>query len=261
MISIPDFDFIVFEVRDGVARITINRPEVRNAFCTQAYRELRSAIRLADLEPDVDVIVITGTGDSFATGGDLSELGQYWADRDYLKMYQFNDDTPFVAMRKAKATIIAAVNGVCMGGGLIVAGCCDIIVASDRATFAIPEARIGIAEPMTVAVLGPRVSLSMLRYLIMTGKQIDAMEAERIGITTETVAHDRLEARVEEIIGEIRSTCPRARAAYRMYLDRLMPPFDGTQIMDRFTEMDFSRLDPFMRATRTPSSAPEGPDS
>jgi enoyl-CoA hydratase/carnithine racemase len=217
------FEQLVYSVSDSVATLRLNRPDALNSFTTQLYGEVKDAVRLAAADSAVDVIVITGTGRAFATGGDLHEVLARIDDPNPLALHAYDDQMPFETIRHCGKTTIAAVNGICVAGGLAIASVCDIQVAVRSAKFGIPEARVGIASSMMPSLLLSKISLSKLKYLLYTGKSIPAEEAERIGLITEVVDDESLEARVLEVVAEVRKTSPNARRLYAEYINRLLP--------------------------------------
>jgi enoyl-CoA hydratase/carnithine racemase len=230
-----------YEVGDGVATITMNRPEALNAFKSTGYEELRWAIRAARVDPEVDIVILTGTGRAFAPGGDLEETLGYLESDDPLAMYAFYDRLPWRDFVECPKVTIAAVNGLCMGGGLIGALSCDIVVAARSATFALAEARVGVADALAPAVLFGKVSTLKAKYLLFTGKSIDADEAERCGMVTEVVPDERLTARCAEIVAELRQTSPVARRVFKQHMHRLLPQpvehggfetLEGTEVLE-----------------------------
>ena len=219
-----EFFDLEYVVEDGTAWLYLNRPARLNAFSLRLYEEVKAAVRLAERDPAVDSVVITGRGRAFATGGDLDEALRALEDPDDpLAIFRFADATPFGALRAATKTTIAAVNGLCMAGGLITAVGCDLSIAAESATFSIIEGRVGMAEGWVPALLFGRVSVAKLKYLAYTGNQISAREAERIGMITEVVPDEQLYQRVREVISEIRTTTPAARQRYKELFDRLQP--------------------------------------
>lgn len=237
------FTFVAYSVEDGAAWIRLNRPDALNAFSIEFYGELRTAIRLADQDPSVDVIVITGVGRAFATGGDLKQALQSLEGKDPLAIMGFVDNSPMQTLREATKTTVAAVNGICMAGGLIISGLCDLVVAARSATFALPEARVGLAEAMSVSVLYPHVPLHCLKYMAFTGSRLSAQDALRIGLVNEVVEDECLGDRTRALIREVRATDPQARRAYKHYFNRLVPPLDHATTIS--PGLDVSRLAAF----------------
>jgi len=224
------FEQIVYTIDNGCAHIRINRPKSLNAFTAALYQEIKDAIRLSDADDAIDIIVITGTDRAFATGGDLAEVLQKLEDPNPLALYAYDDTMPFETIKHCHKTTIASINGICVAGGLALASVCDIQIAAASATFGIPEARIGLASSLLPSLLFGKVSLSKLRYLFYTAKTISAEYAEKIGLITEVVPDDQLEARTNEMVEEIRKTSPIARSLYKEYLNRIVPVFANSDL-------------------------------
>ena len=245
---------LVYDVVDGVARIRLNRPEQLNAFSSNLYGELRWAVRFAWFDDDVDVIVITGTGRAFATGGDLKETLGRLGDDDPLSMYAFFDNLPWADIRSCPKVIIAAINGFCYAGGLITDVWSDISIAAESAKFALTEGKVGIADAVAPSALRGRISDAKLKYMLFTAKPIDAREAERIGLITEVVPDADLEARVLEVVEEVRGTSPVSRALFKQYVNHLVPlpvdhgglaAFRSTEVIEGLRAFGEGRLPDF----------------
>jgi enoyl-CoA hydratase/carnithine racemase len=226
------FEQLRYSVEGGVARVRLDRPEHLNAFTSQLYGEVKWAMRQAAADDSVDVVTITGTGRAFATGGDLKETLGRLESGDPLAMYAFYDNLPWHEIRECPKVVIAAVNGLCLAGGLITAVCADIAVAAASARFGFTEGRVGVADALAPALLHARIGTAKLKYLLLTAKHIDAAEAERIGLVTEVVADDDLDARVAEVIDEVRSTSPVSRRLFKRSVNAhtpLPPTHGGTE--------------------------------
>lgn len=223
MLLPEDFQQLIYAVEDGVARVTLNRPEARNAFTPRMYEELRWAVRNANVDDSVDIIVITGAGSAFSAGGDLKESYRRISEGGVLAMHQFFDNLPYYDIRDTDKTVIAAINGACYAGGLVTALWCDLTVASDNARFALTEAKMGTADGFTPCLLFGRTPLPKVKQMLFTGKSISAVEAERYGIIGEVVPEGQLAGRVEELIAEVRATSPLGRAMYKRMLNGLIP--------------------------------------
>jgi enoyl-CoA hydratase/carnithine racemase len=140
---VPEFEQLHYSVDDGVATVRLDRPEHLNAFTSQLYGEVKWAMWKATADDSVDVVVITGTGRAFATGGDLKETLARLESDDPLAMHAFFDNLPWHDVRDCPKVVIAAVNGLCLAGGLITALCADISVAAASARFGFAEGRVG----------------------------------------------------------------------------------------------------------------------
>src|SRR5215467_11679449 len=162
-----------FEREGSIAWCRIDRPAARNALTPGMYYGVKRAVSLVNGDPDLAALIITGTGDVFAPGGDLggrSEVGETWPDA------VGSDILPFLAVRDSRAPVVAAVNGLCQGGGLLIAMMADIAVASDRATFRVPELLRGIPDATYAAILPAHVGVAVARDLMLSARRIDAAE-------------------------------------------------------------------------------------
>lgn len=224
MTALDDFQELVYEVRDHVAYVTLNRPAQRNALTSRLYGELKWAVRKADYAADVDILVLSGAGGYFAPGGDLREsLDRVAAPDGVLRMQEMADNHPFDALRMCEKPIIAKIEGACMAGGMIIASWCDIQIATESTVFGLPEAKIGMVEVYAPYVLYGRMPLPKLKYHYLTGKSFSAQQAEQWEIITEVVPDGTADVRVAEVIEEIRGTAPVARSLVKRYLNDLVP--------------------------------------
>ncbi|MCZ6844180.1 MAG: enoyl-CoA hydratase-related protein [SAR324 cluster bacterium] len=179
---------------DHVRRITLNRPDVMNALNTEMGLELREFFRQCDYteEPDTRVLIITGAGErAFCAGGDLKQR-QGMSDSDWRHQHEIFEDA-FGHLRRFPPPIIAAVNGMAMGGGCEMAVACDLIVASENAVFAQPEVRLGIMPGAGgTQNLPRRIGPGRARDMVFTGRQVKAGEAFQWGLADRLVPHDSL---------------------------------------------------------------------
>ena len=203
--------------RDGpIAWCVIDRPAARNAFTPAMYYGLKRAVRLVNTDPALGALIITGVGDVFSPGGDLggrSEEGESTPDA------AGEDVLPFLAIRDSAAPVIAAVNGICQAGGLLVAMMADIAVASDRATFRVPELLRGIPDATYAAALPAHVGIAMARDLLLSARSFDAEEALRMGLLSRVVPHDELRTASLEAARQVLRTAPMARAQVKRMLN------------------------------------------
>ncbi len=174
------------------------------------YYGIKRAVRLVNSDPDLGALIITGVGDVFAPGGDLggrSEPG------DSLPDHVGEDVLPFLTIRDSRAPVIAAVNGICQAGGLLIAMLSDIAVVSDRATFRVPELLRGVPDGMYAAVLPAHVGVGVARDLLLSARKFDAAEALRLGVISRVVPHDELRAAAVDAAHQILLTAPGAPRA------------------------------------------------
>jgi enoyl-CoA hydratase len=212
-------DIALVEVADGVATVTLNRPEARNALSTELIRTLTRLVGDADARDDVDVLILTGADPAFCAGLDLKELG---ADGGPLKRVQADtvrtDTERAGATRRARAPtlatakpIIGAVNGAAVTGGLELALNCDFLVASERARFADTHARVGVHPLWGLTVLLPQaVGMCRAREMSATGNSIDARTALEWGLVNHVVSHDELLPTARRLAADIVSSDRRA---------------------------------------------------
>jgi enoyl-CoA hydratase/carnithine racemase len=210
-----------FEREGSIAWCVIDRPHARNALTPGMYYGIKRAVTVVNQDPDLAALIITGTGDVFAPGGDLggrSEEGESYPD------VVGTDVLPFLAVRDSRAPVISAVNGLCQGGGLLIAMLSDIAVASDRATFRVPELLRGIIDATYAAVLPAHVGVAVARDLMLSARRFDAEEAVRLGVISRMVAHDDLREAALAAAREVLQTAPDARVlTKRMLHDRYEP--------------------------------------
>ena len=203
---------ILYEVRDNVVRITINRPEVYNAFRVQTLEELIDALRRADNEKGANVMVLAGAGDkAFCTGGDqkvhLSEDGLY-GPRGTVGMPVEEMQT---ALRDLRKVSIAKVQGFAIGGGNVFATICDLTIASERAIFGQVGPKMGSVDPgWGTAYLARVVGEKKAREMWFLCKRYSAAEAAAMGLVNKVVAHEQLDAEVDEWCAAINQMSPTA---------------------------------------------------
>jgi enoyl-CoA hydratase/carnithine racemase len=204
--------------RDGVLGwCVIDRPEARNALTPAMYYGIKRAVHLVNVDRDLAALIITGTGDVFAPGGDLggrSEPGEAPPPPALGP-----DVLPFVAIRDSAAPVIAAINGICQAGGLLIAMMADIAVASDRATFRVPELLRGIPDATYAAALPAHIGVAAARDLLLSARSFDAAEAQRLGVISRVVPHDQLRSAAVEAARQVLRTAPMARVQVKRMLN------------------------------------------
>jgi enoyl-CoA hydratase/carnithine racemase len=192
---------VLSEIADGVAHLTLNRPEKRNALSLEMMLALKAALREASAAPGVRAIVIAGSGPAFSAGHDLAEM----VGRD-ASFYQdlFDECTRLMTLiHELPQPVIARVHGVATAAGCQLVASCDLAIASEQASFATPGVRIGLfcSTPMVAVsrAVGRKRSLQML----LTGQAIDAHTAADWGLVNAVVAADRLDAAVADLVAAI----------------------------------------------------------
>lgn len=196
-------EVISYEVVDGVAWLTINRPQARNALNAAVRQGLFDTVRRFNGDDSAKVLVLTGAGDkAFCAGGDLKEMAETALSvppPDFAPQFGRNIEV-------VKPTI-AAVNGVAFAGGFLLAQQCDLVIAAEHARFAVSEVKVGRGSPWAVPLswlLPPRIALQIL----MTGDPITAERAREVGMVNEVVPAAELRERTQEIALRIASNAP-----------------------------------------------------
>jgi enoyl-CoA hydratase len=193
---------VLVEHRGPVAVVTLNRPEKLNALSLEMKGELVRTLRALEENPEVRVVALTGAGEkAFVAGADISEL-QGRTVVDQQRIYQ--EGTVYDAVDRVAKPILARIDGYCFGGGLELAMACDIRIASERSSFSQAEINIGIIPGGGGSQRLPRlVGLGTALKLTLTGEQIDAEKALRIGLVDEVVSRPLLDKRINEVATRI----------------------------------------------------------
>ena len=202
---------VLFEKKDNIATITLNRPEKYNSFGGRMRQEIAEVIDNACTDSDVRVIVITGAGKAFCTGGDVSEFvsGETKALSEAAPTERPAMSKIVLALNNVEKPVIAAVNGVAAGGGCNLALSCDIRIASEKARFGQVFTRRGVHPDWGGIYFLPRlVGYAKAAELIFSGEVIDAKEALQIGMVNKVVAHDELMPATYELAGRIAKNAP-----------------------------------------------------
>ena len=179
------------DAETGVATITLNRPERLNALTFEVYDELRRAFYALHDEEDVRVVIITGTGRGFCTGGDVEDIIGRLFERDMRGLLEFTRMTCdlILAMRRCRKPVLGALNGTVAGAGAVIATACDMRIGAESAKIAYLFTRVGLSgADMGSALMLPRiVGMGKASELLMTGDFISAQEAHRIGLYNRVV--------------------------------------------------------------------------
>ena len=201
-------EVLVIETTERVRTLTLNRPQSRNALSSALRKQFFAALRDAETDDDVDVVILTGADPVFCAGLDLKELG------DTTELPDISPKWP--PMTKP---VIGAINGAAVTGGLELALYCDILIASELARFADTHARVGLLPTWGLSVRLPqKVGVGMARRMSLTGDYLSATDALRAGLVTEVVAHDDLLPAARRIAASIVGNNPRAvRALLESY--------------------------------------------
>lgn len=214
---------IIYTKEEGIARVTINRPEVRNALNRAVRQELRKVVEDIENDKDIRVAILTGAENkAFISGADVTEFKEATP----MMIQEFTSTLGqqlFTDVENLRVPVIAMINGYCLGGGLELALCCDIRIASENAKLGQPEINIGIFPGGGGTQRLPRlIGWGKAKELIYTGKIIDAKEAERIGLVDMVVPQDRLEEEVKQLATTIAGKSPLIMGLVKKVINRGM---------------------------------------
>ena len=195
---------ILYELRDGIARITLNRPDKRNALDGEIIAELKAAFSASASDEACRVVLLTGAGADFCSGADLANL-EKTAENSVLDNIADARATAdlFLMMRNHPRPIVAAVQGRALAGGCGIATACDIILASESAQFGYPEVNIGFVPAMVMAILRRSVSEKAAFELVVTGEIISAARAHELGLVHRVFADEHFSAEVENYAAKL----------------------------------------------------------
>jgi methylglutaconyl-CoA hydratase len=196
--------------RDGaVLRVTLSRPEVKNAFNEVVIAELRQVF--TSIEPDVRAVVLTGAGDVFCAGADVNWMKK---SKGYTEAQNREDAAAMSAMFRAidecPKPVIGRINGVALGGGTGLTAVCDVAIAVEGAKFGFTEVRLGIVPAVISAYVLPKIGPAMARRYFITGERFGVDVAMRLGLVHEAAKPEDLDARVDAVVKEILACGPAA---------------------------------------------------
>ncbi len=203
-----NFESILYDKNGSIAYVTVNRPEVLNAVSRKTVAELTAAFEDAPSDQHVRGVIVTGTGDkAFIAGADIAEIART---TPLEALFLSREGQTFVNLiENLGKPVVAAVNGVALGGGCETALACTIRIASENARFGQPEIRLGLIPGWGGTQRLPQlVGLGRAMQLILTGETISAAEALRIGLVNEVVPHAQLLTRAEAILAQIGANAP-----------------------------------------------------
>lgn len=215
-----DFETIRLSFEDAVARVTLARPEVHNAFCSEMFADLANAFDEIGKRKDVRVVVLTGEGKSFCAGADLNWMKKVMdmtfeeSVQDSLvlsellyKIYSFPRPT------------IARVNGPAIGGGTGFVAVCDIAVASDRATFSFSEVKLGLVPACISPYAVKRIGEARARRFFLSGERLSAEQVLEAGLVNFVAKHEELDSFIAGLIGQIVTSGPFALSACKRLIE------------------------------------------
>jgi enoyl-CoA hydratase/3-hydroxyacyl-CoA dehydrogenase len=224
----------LYEEKDAIAWVTLNRPEVLNALNSKLWREIYENLDRAEKSRDVRAVVITGSGRAFCAGDDIKEVFNLKT-LEEAKAFFMDFAAPVITkIVSLPKPVIAAVNGLAYGGGCEIAMLCDLVVASQNATFAVPEALIGAIPPVAAVIGSYVVGKLNVSKMMLTGEPITAEEAKRMGLVNEVVLPEELLQTAERLA---KATMRAAPSAVRIIKKLMSQQFDPEKLKRSVEEL------------------------
>ena len=230
---------IAYEVADGVATVSLNRPRKRNALDAETVTELAGVLHAVDEAEDVRVVLLRGEGQDFCAGADLAELERLAATSDPLQ--NLADATAmgqlFIHMRRLRRPVVGAVHGHALAGGAGLATACDIVLASEDAVFGYPEVHLGFVPAMVMALLRRSVGEKAAFELVALGERFGAAEAHRLGLVNRVLPAAGFDEACRQYARSLAGRSPSALALIK----RLLYGMDGVPFesaIDRGAEIN-----------------------
>jgi methylglutaconyl-CoA hydratase len=213
---------ILLDHRDGLLRLTLNRPEVRNAFDEEVIARITTTAAVAANDPDLRAVVLAGSGTVFCAGADLAWMSKAMA---YTQRENLSDAEDLARMLERLDTlpvpVIGRIQGAALGGGVGLAAVCDVVIAADDAVFGLTEVKLGIVPAVIAPYVIRKIGVSAARELFLTGARFGAERARELGLVHEVVPAAQLDEAVERRLGEIRTSAPRAIAVAKALIREL----------------------------------------
>jgi enoyl-CoA hydratase/carnithine racemase len=245
---------ILYDISEGVGRITFNRPEARNAFTFEMYERVAEIFQQAEKDSSVKVLILTGAGDkAFAAGTDISQFKEF-STAEHALEYEAKMDRILGGVESSRLPTIAAIGGVCTGGGAAIAACCDLRIATQNARFGVPIGRT-LGNCLSIANYARLVSLigtARVKEIIFTGRLIEAAEGHAIGLFSEVLRdHRELQNRATELAQTVAAQAPLTLRATKQALLRIRqsisPEHDRDLILMCYMSRDFREgMDAFL---------------
>jgi enoyl-CoA hydratase len=212
---------------DGIARVTLANPAKLNAMSSAMWRALRAAFDALNAAPgDTRVVLVAGEGGQFASGGDIEEYPSFRLEAHTLARFHEEDVLPALrAMRDCELPLVAQIDGVCIGGGLEIAACCDIRIAGTSSRFGVPIAKLGFPmAPAEMEIVAAVVGPTVLRELLLEARVFRAQEAFERGLVTRVVPDDVVAAEALAAAQRIAGLSPQALRLNKRALRQFVMP-------------------------------------
>jgi enoyl-CoA hydratase/carnithine racemase len=216
---------VTMEDRGPVRHVVLDRPEKRNAMNGELVQALGAAFRAAAADPEVQCVVVRGAGPMFSSGMDFAALGTLAEQPQNLRAFRREILDAWNLCEEMAKPVVCSIHGGCIGGAMELALACDLRVMADDAVIGLPETRVGLVPDVGGCSRLPAVvGLGRAKELVMTGKIIGAVEAERIGLVNRVAPPEELEAATERLVGELLACAPLAVGLAKRVLDGAAKP-------------------------------------
>jgi methylglutaconyl-CoA hydratase len=227
------YQFLTIERHGPVERVTLNRPDVRNAFNEHVIAELTAWARRAHDDRELRVVVFAGTGKVFSAGADASWMAKMagYSHDDNVRDARAGAEM-FLAINTVPAIVIGRIHGAALGGGSGLAAVCDYVITEPDAIFGFTETKLGILPAMISPYVLQKIGASAARDLFLTGRRFNAQTARDIGLVHEVVATSELDAAVDRYVGEALSASPTAVARAKRLIQTVLgkPPAEAIDV-------------------------------
>ncbi len=205
------YETIIYEIENKVVTISLNRPQIHNAFNKKMIEELSAAFQMVANDSAVRTVILTGKGKSFCAGADLNwmkEIINYSYEENFEESKQIAE-LLYLIYSLPKPTI-ARINGTTIGGGTGLMAACDIVIASENAKFGLSEVKLGLVPAVISPYVIKRIGESRARRYFLTGERLTAEEAFKIGLVNKVVPEEELDREIEKIVIQLLTSGPQA---------------------------------------------------
>lgn len=232
------YNTIDFNIGKGIANITLNRPEIRNAFNEVMIAELTDAFREAGKMEDVRVIILKGEGKSFCAGADLNwmrDVSRYSYEQNYAESYRLSEC--FYAIYSSPKPTIAVIHGAAIGGANGLLAACDIAVCDNETVFSLSEVKIGIVPACISPYVIKRVGEYSARELMLTGRRINGTEAENYKLVNKSLPSNQVDEYVNQMVQMLLTSGPAAITHCKKLIDKVVNHIDLNEALTYTAKM------------------------
>lgn len=247
MQPLPLTSQILIAKKSGIGHLVLNRPEKFNAISYEMWHGIRTVVEDYSIDNDVRVIVVSGAGGkAFSAGADISQFEKKRGTKEAIKNYNNNVKATYTALSTTEKPTVAKIDGYCFGGGLAMALCCDLRIASEGATFSIPAAKLGLGYGYDMLrQLVDLVGISFAKEILYTARKFNAKEAYDIGLVNRVVSRQCLDEYVNEYVENIAGNAPLTIRAAKITIGEVLkdPESRDLEMCDRVIDICYESDD------------------